>query len=35
VKLRRRTTYILQFRNGNEVAQVAEFHFSNIPGRYG
>jgi hypothetical protein len=35
VKLRCRAGYILQFRNGNEVAQVAEFHFGNIPDRYG
>jgi hypothetical protein len=29
VKLRCRASYILQFRNGNEVAQVAEVHFGH------
>jgi hypothetical protein len=34
VKLRCRAMYILQFRNSNEVAQVAEFHIDRIPNRY-
>jgi hypothetical protein len=34
VKLRCGAMYILQFRNSNEVAQVAEFHFGRIPDRY-